>query len=148
MYEILLSIHNLLRWFFLAAAVYAIFKAVQGMMGGTPFGKGDKTAGTLLIASAHSQLLIGLILWFISPMVQHALTDVAAAMKDKMLRLTLLEHPLTMIIAIAIIQIGKIRASKAYADADKHKRCLIFYGIGLLLVLSKIPWGSSPMFRF
>ncbi len=148
MYESLLTIHNFVRWFFLAAAVYAIFRAIRGMMGGTPFGKQDKTAGTLLIASAHSQLLLGLILWFISPVVQQALTDVGLAMKDKMLRLTLLEHPLTMIIAIAIIQIGKIRAAKAYADADKHKRSLIFYGIGLLLVLSKIPWGSSPMFRF
>jgi hypothetical protein len=148
MYEFILPVHNLLRWFFLAAALYAIFRAFRGVSGGTPFSKDDKTAGTLLLAAAHSQLLIGLILWFISPNVQQALVNVGAAMKDKGLRLQLLEHPLLMIIAVAIIQIGKIKAKKAYADADKHKRSLIYFGIGLVLVLARIPWTSSPLFRF
>ncbi|MFY8190250.1 MAG: hypothetical protein ACOVK9_04730, partial [Bacteroidia bacterium] len=98
-------------------------------------------------AAAHSMLLLGIILWFISPNVQVALSNVGAAMKDKALRFTLLEHPLTMIIAVALIQIGRIRSKKAYADLDKHKRSLIFYGIALVLVLSRIPW-NVPIFRF
>jgi hypothetical protein len=148
MYEFLLPVHNLVRWIFLAAAVYAIFRAFRGMSGGTPFTKDDKTAGTLLVASAHSMLLLGLILWFVSPTVQLGLSNMAVAMKDKNLRLAVLEHPLINIIGIALIQIGSIRAKKAYADADKHKRYLIFFSIGLILILSRIPWGTSPLFRF
>ena len=147
MYDLLLSLHNLVRWFFLAAALYALFKAVKGVSGDATYTNSDKTAGALLVAAAHSMLLLGIILWFISPNVQVALSNVGAAMKDKALRFTLLEHPLTMIIAVALIQIGRIRSKKAYADLDKHKRSLIFYGIALVLVLSRIPW-NVPIFRF
>ncbi|MDZ4668725.1 MAG: hypothetical protein SGJ00_12720 [bacterium] len=147
MYDLLLSIHNLLRWAFLAAALYAIFKAARGLSGGTPFAKPDNLAGTLLLSAAHSQLLIGLILLFVSPNIQHAMANMAVAMKDSAIRAMLIEHPLMMIISVALIQIGRIRVKKAYSDADKHKRSLIFFGIALVLVLSRIPWGA-PMFRF
>jgi membrane protein CcdC involved in cytochrome C biogenesis len=68
-------------------------------------------------------------------------------MKDKLMRLQLVEHPLTMIFGIVIIQAGKIKVRKAYEDAVKHKRSLVFYSIGLLLILSRIPWGNAPLFR-
>ncbi|MFY8020850.1 MAG: hypothetical protein ACOVP1_06620 [Bacteroidia bacterium] len=148
MYSILLSSHNLLRWAFLAVAILAIFKAINGLRGNHPFTPGDKKLGGILVGLAHSQLLIGIILWFISPNVQAALADMGVAMKDKIARLQLLEHPLTMIIAVALIQIGRIKSKKAYADADKHKRSLVFYGIALVLILSRIPWAQSPLFRF
>ena len=140
MYDLLLTIHNLVRWFFLAAALYALFKAVKGVSGNAVYSKSDMTAGALLVAAAHTMLLLGIILWFISPNVQAALAQMAVSMKDKAARFILIEHPLTMIIAVALIQIGRIRSKKAYADIDKHKRSLIFYGIALVLVLSRIPW--------
>lgn len=147
MYDLLLSIHNLVRWFFLAAALYAIFKAVMGISSQGTFTKSDKTAGALLVAAAHTMLLLGIILLFVSPNVQAAAQNMGAAMKDKALRFILIEHPLTMIIAVALIQIGRIRSKKAYADLDKHKRSLTFYGIALVLVLSRIPW-NVPVIRF
>jgi hypothetical protein len=149
MYSILLSGHNLLRWAFLAVALIAIFKAVLGLRGSNPFTAGDKKLGGILVALAHTQLLIGIILWFISPAVQGALTlGMKTAMGNPISRLQLMEHPLTMILAVALIQIGRIKSKKAYADTDKHRRSLIYYGIALVLILSRIPWGSSPMFRF
>jgi hypothetical protein len=93
-------------------------------------------------------LLIGIVLLFLSPTVQAAMQDMAATMKDKVLRGILIEHPLTNIIGVALIQIGRIRTRKAYADVDKYKRSLIFFGLGLILILSRIPWGTSPLFRF
>jgi hypothetical protein len=149
MYSILLSSHNLLRWAFLAVALLAIFKAINGLRGNNPFTPGDKKLGGILVGLAHTQLLIGIILWFISPIVQNALAQgMGVAMKNPISRLQLIEHPLTMIIAVALIQIGRIKSKKAYADVDKHKRSLIYYGIALVLILSRIPWGNSPMFRF
>jgi len=93
-------------------------------------------------------LLLGLILWFISPNVQQALSQGASVfMKDKVLRALVIEHPLTNIIAVILIQIGRIKSKQAYEDSSKHMRSLVYYGIGLLLILSRIPWGTSPMFR-
>ncbi len=148
MYNTLLILHNLLRWVFLAAAIYAILRSVLGLMNKNVYNKSDNTAGSMLVALAHTQLLIGIILLFVSPVIQAAMQDMGAAMKDKTLRLQLIEHPLTMIIGVVLIQIGRIRTRKAYADADKYKRSLIFYGLGLLLILSRIPWGNSPLYRF
>jgi hypothetical protein len=148
MYPLLLSVHNFMRWLFLAAALYAIFRSIMGLMNKQVYSKADNTSGSLLVAFAHSQLLIGIILLAISPVVEAAMLDMGATMKDKVLRGILVEHPLTMIIGVVLIQVGRIRTRKAYADADKYKRSLIFYGLGLLLILSRIPWGTSPMFRF
>ncbi len=148
MYSLLLTIHNLLRWLFLAAALYAILRSVLGLMNKSVYSKSDNTAGSILIALAHSQLLIGIILLFVSPVIQAAMADMASAMKDKVTRLQLIEHPLTMIIGVVLIQVGRIRTKKAYADTDKYKRSLLFFGLGLVLILSRIPWGSSPLFRF
>jgi hypothetical protein len=147
MYDLFLSVHNFMRWAFLAAALYAIFKAVVGVSGGSPFSKSDNTAGAILLGTTHSQLLLGLILFFMSPTVQHAMGDMGATMKDPAMRKILVEHPLTMIIAVLVIQMGRIKVKKAYSDADKHKRSLIYFGLGLVLVLSMIPW-NAPMFRF
>ena len=147
-YNYLLMVHSWLRWAFLIAALFAIIRSLNGKFGNKPFGKEDNTAATILIALTHTMLLLGIILWFVSPNVQNALAQGAGVfMKDKYMRLIVLEHPITNIIAVALIQIGRIKSKKAYEDAVKHNRSLMYYGLGLLLILSRIPWGSSPLFR-
>jgi hypothetical protein len=80
--------------------------------------------------------------------VQQAFSQGASVfMKDKVLRALVIEHPLTNIIAVVLIQLGRIKSKKAYEDSSKHMRSLVYYGIGLLLILSRIPWGTSPIFR-
>jgi hypothetical protein len=117
-------------------------------MGDKQFSKSDNTAAILLIALSHTMLLLGIILLFVSPIVQNAFSQGASVfMKDKLLRLIVIEHPLTNIIAVGIIQAGRIYSKKAYLDSAKHTRSLVFYGIGLILILSRIPWSSSPLFR-
>lgn len=147
-YNYLLLIHSWLRWAFLIAALYAIVRSLNGKLGNKTFTKDDITAAKILIALSHTMLLLGLILWFVSPNVQNVLAQGAGVfMKDKYMRLIIMEHPLTNIIAVALIQIGRIKSKKAYEDAVKHNRSLMYYGLGLLLILSRIPWGTSPLFR-
>ena len=55
---------------------------------------------TLIIC--HIQLLVGLILYFVSPLGLEQLGN----MKDAAVRLTSLEHPLINIIALVLITIG------------------------------------------
>lgn len=147
-YSTLLIIHSWLRWAFLLAALYAIFRSLNGKFGNKTFTKADNTAATVLIALTHTMLLLGIILWFVSPNVQNALAQGASVfMKEKVLRAMVIEHPITNILAALIIQFGRIKSKKAYEDVLKHNRSLMYYGIGLLLILSRIPWGTSPLFR-
>jgi hypothetical protein len=149
MYVSLLIAHNLVRWVFLAVILVALFRSIRGMSSNSDFNQTDNKIGGMLVGTAHLQLLIGLLLWFVSPVIQQAMeAGMGAAMKDPAARLQLVEHPLTMLIAVVLIQVGRIRAKKAYESAVKHKRSLVFYGLALILVLSRIPWNTSPMFRF
>ncbi|MDH3322797.1 MAG: hypothetical protein OEM04_07390, partial [Flavobacteriaceae bacterium] len=64
-----------------------------------------------------------------------------ASMKDSVVRLFSVEHPLMMILAIVLITVGFSKHKKKTTDSAKFKTLSIFYGLALLLVLSKIPWA-------
>src|ERR1700753_3152649 len=65
--EFLVLLHGLLRWVILVLAVAAIFKSYSGMTAGKPFSAGDKKVGLFLMISAHTTLVVGLILWLFGP---------------------------------------------------------------------------------
>jgi hypothetical protein len=65
-----------------------------------------------------------------------------AAMKDSVLRLYVVEHPLVNIIALALITIGWSKHKKAEDNAAKFKKIAVFYAIGLVLLLSRIPYSA------
>ena len=88
------------------------------------------------MVSLHTQLLIGLILYFISPRVSFA----AGWMKDAALRFYGMEHLAGMIIAIALITIGYVKSKKGTGPQEIYKRIKLFYIIGLILILASIPW--------
>ena len=92
-YNYLLMVHSWLRWAFLIAALFAIIRSLNGKFGNKPFGKEDNTAATILIALTHTMLLLGIILWFVSPNVQNALAQGAGVfMKDKYMRISQVEY--------------------------------------------------------
>ena len=91
---------------------------------------------TLIIC--HIQLLVGLILYFVSPLGSAQLGN----MKDAAMRLTSLEHPLINIIALVLITIGWSKHKKEESNNGKFKKIAVFYTIGLILLLSMIPWTN------
>ncbi|MEN8845774.1 MAG: hypothetical protein ABF261_05775, partial [Candidatus Arcticimaribacter sp.] len=63
-------------------------------------------------------------------------------MKDAQTRLYLVEHPFTNIIAIILITMGWSMHKRQTEDGKKFSRIGIFYTLGLLLLLSRIPWDA------
>lgn len=144
MYANLLIVHNLLRWVVLLAGLYAITKSVLGMLHKREFTATQNRAHAIFVGSCHAQLLIGLVLYFISPVVNAALAGgMGAAMKDPVSRFVAVEHIATMIIAIVLIQVGRSVSKKAADATAKHRKSLIFFSIGMLLILSRIPWNKA-----
>jgi hypothetical protein len=115
----------------------AVVTFLSGLFSKKEFTSGDRKIGLVALIVMHIQLLVGLILYFVSPLGFASLGQTA----DKALRLTSLEHPLINIIAIALITIGWSRHKKVVTSTAKFKTFSIFYGVGLLLILSKIPWS-------
>jgi hypothetical protein len=77
-------------------------------------------------------------LYFLSPLGFSNFSG--EAMKNAISRLFVMEHPLMMVLAIVLVSVGYIRIKKATDDSKKHKNMVLFYGIGLVFILSRIPW--------
>jgi len=59
-----------------------------------------------------------------------------------MARLLAVEHPFVNILALVFITIGWSKHKKLMEAHKKFKTIGIFYAIGLLLLLSRIPWNQ------
>jgi hypothetical protein len=62
-------------------------------------------------------------------------------MKNDSLRKLAVEHPITMIIAVALVTIGYSKHKKKLVSRPKFKMLAVFYSIALALVLYMIPWN-------
>ncbi len=144
MYTGLLHTHNLFRWLILIIAIIAIFSAFAGWFGKKEWKKQDNLLGLLLTIFIDIQFLTGIILYaFVSPLTKAAFADFGAAMKNADLRFYAVEHLAVMILALAIMHIGRSKSKKAVIPEKKHKTAAIFYTIGLILILSGIPWSRA-----
>lgn len=145
MYEFLLALHSILRWFVLAAVIYVIIRAISGLSGKKEFTDKDKKFGNTATQLMHLQLLIGIILYFISPLMKHFLKNFSDAVQVSAIRFFGMEHTLMMVISVAVITIGNSISKKRKTDAGKFKAHLVWFIIGLLIILAVIPWPFSPM---
>jgi len=145
MYIGLLHLHNFGRWLVLVAAVVAIVVAVLGLVRGAPWGRGAKLSGLAYLIMMDTQLLIGLVLYGISPVVRAAMGDVSLAMADTQLRFFLVEHFVLMIAAVALVHVGYALAKRAATARAAYARASLFYALGLVAVLAGIPWWR-PLF--
>nr|WKN38184.1 cytochrome B [Tunicatimonas sp. TK19036] len=140
MYTGLLHLHSALRYIVVILVIFAIIKAFTGWTGNKPFTEGDRKLGLFALISVHVQLIIGLILYFVSPVVQSALNDMGSAMQNPELRFWAVEHIATNIIGIALITVGYSTAKRATSDTVKFKRIAIYYLIGFIIIMTAIPW--------
>jgi hypothetical protein len=144
MYTFILKFHSGWAYLALLLLVVAIVNSVAGIVRNKEFSANDRKMGMFAMVFTHIQLLIGLILYFVSPKGYALIGQVGmgTVMKTAELRLTVIEHPITNIIAIMCITIGWSKHKKATSSAAKFKSIAIFYAIGLILLLSRIPWQN------
>ena len=147
MYTAILHLHNLLRYAIVILLIIAVAKSFISWFGKKEYTATDKRISLFLLISAHLQLLIGLGLYFISPVVKVALSDFGASMKDPILRFWGIEHMLSMVIVIGIITLGRIMTKKATTDNAMHRRQAIYFLLGMILIFSAIPWPWSSIAR-
>jgi hypothetical protein len=138
MYTGLLHTHSTLRYIVLILLIVVIIQSLLGWLSKKPYGSLDNRLGLFLFISTHTQLLVGLILFFVSPFVQFS----GAAMKDASTRYWLVEHNTAMIIAIVLITLARTTSKKMQDGTAKHKRMFVFNAIALVIILATI-WLSG-----
>lgn len=136
MYNSIQKLHSGWAYLALLILIIAVVNSVIGLLSKKEFTEKDRKIALFALIAIHIQLLIGLVLYFVSPLGLASLGQ----MKDAALRLTSLEHPLMNLIGISLITIGWIKHKKLINNGSKFKTFSIFYGLGLLIILSRIPW--------
>ena len=136
------DIHSYWAYIVLAILIFTVVNAIIGLKQKKEFRDKDLRLGLFTLILSHIQLLIGLGWYFMSPFYKALKADAGAIMGDKAARLLAVEHPIMMILAIVLITIGWSKHKKKTEDAAKFKTFVIFYGLALLLILSRIPWSN------
>jgi len=140
MYTGFQHLHSALAYVVLLLLIIAITMAKYGFFFKKPFTETQRKVTLFALIGSHVQLLIGLAIYFISPLGFSNLSG--ETMGDSMARLYALEHPLINIIALVLITVGFSTAKRLTEDKKKHFRIVLMYGFGLLLILSRIPWSA------
>ncbi|MBM3178595.1 MAG: cytochrome B [Bacteroidetes bacterium] len=134
LYSLTLLFHSTVRYFVLIAMLVTIYRSIIALVQGKSFGPLDEKLSVWLLIMAHTQLILGLVLYGISPAVIFS----AASMKDPGTRYWLVEHITTMIIAVILITLSRVTTKNLTDDAKKHRRVLIYNVLAGLLILMAI----------
>src|SRR5205085_8896471 len=143
MYTGLVHLHNLLRWVVLVLLIVAIARHLSGMTAKKTFTSGDKKTDLFLMISAHIQLLVGIIIWFIGNWGYQVVKNsegMGEVMKNSAMRFWVIEHPVGMLVATILITAGRGVSKKALPDVIKHKRTFWLLFIALIIIIASVPW--------
>lgn len=142
--SILILLHSITRYLVLIGLLGVIVQSLVGLTQNKPYGNLENKAGLYLFIFTHTQLLLGIILYFSSPL--GISNSSGAAMKDAGARYWLVEHGVIMLMAIVFITMARITAKKMTDDSAKHKRLLIFNSIALALIILGISMSGRGFF--
>ena len=141
MYHIIQTAHSYIAYLALALLVAATVVSFLGLKSST-FKAQDAKIYTYSVIATHTQLVLGLVLLFVSPITQAAYANMAATMKDATLRQYAVEHPSVNILAVILVTVASARTKRIKEVSKKYRTGIIFFGLALLLILSRIPWSA------
>jgi hypothetical protein len=127
----LLHTHSAIRYLVLILLVVVIVKSFLGWIGKKPFTSLDNKLSLFLSSFTHLQLLVGLVLYFVSPRVIFS----AETMANKALRYWAVEHIVGMLIAVVLITVARASAKRLTDDTAKHKRLFILNALAAVIVI-------------
>ena len=142
MSDIILMLHSYWAYLVFLMLILTTGNAVFKSISEKEYGAKDFRIALFALIVSHIQLLIGLVLYFVSPRFDLWSELGGGVMGNALARLYLVEHPLVNIIAIALITIGYSKHKKKLTSASKFKTLATFYIIALIFLLSRIPWST------
>ncbi|MEX2534886.1 MAG: hypothetical protein WD273_04720 [Trueperaceae bacterium] len=145
MFEFLRGLHNLLRWVVLLGGVAALVLALRGLLTSARWTGRERGISAAFAGSLHLQVLVGIVLYLVSPLVRGGMSDFGVAMGNDTVRFFLVEHGLIMILAAVAAQVGSSMARHANNDRASYLRATVGFAIAMALILYGIPWDRSVL---
>jgi hypothetical protein len=135
-YTVIRHLHSIVRWLLLSGLLSSIILSIAGLTDKNGLGKSGRLFARLTVYLAHLQLLVGIVLFIMSPRVIFS----SDSMRSPILRFFLVEHTSAMLLAILLITVGHIRMKKAADGLTSTRNLLWFYIFSLVIILAMIPW--------
>lgn len=129
-------LHSTLAVVLLLGLIVSIGVTFANFSGNKPY---NRKIALLGLITSHLQLIVGLVYFFA---LGHHTKFVSGLMQNADLRFKVVEHPLMMLLAVILITVGYSRAKRMTDAKQANKTVLIFYIIGLIFVLSRLPWST------
>ncbi|TCD02910.1 cytochrome B [Pedobacter psychroterrae] len=126
MYQILRSAHSGWRYVVLILLVLALIQALAGWFGKKPYTEGNRKLNVFALIATHIQILVGLVMYFISPLVEAGI------------RYWKMEHIGMMIFAAILVTVGNARSKRGDDGAAKHRTIAIYFGLALIVIVAAI----------
>lgn len=139
----ILQLHSYWAYLTIAFLLITVINSILKIAGKKRFQIVDLRIALFTLILSHLQLLIGLAWYFMSPSYKRLKEiGIEKAMEHDTIRLLAIEHPIVMVLSITFITIGFIQHKKKFEDVSMFKTLTFYYGIALLLILSRIPWNQ------
>ena len=138
----ILELHSLWALPTLLVTLITILKFLYSFILKKEFKTVDFRIALITLIFNHIQLAIGIILYYTSPKFDWWSEGMSSVMSNSVYRQHLVEHPTINIIGVLIITVGWSIHKKTNEDSKKFLRIGAFYFIGLVLILSRIPWEN------
>lgn len=144
MYTTVQFIHSWWAYLVLFMLVIATINSLAGLVGKKEYQPRDFRIALFTLIVTHIQFLIGLILYFVSPLGMQNFSNMGMGeiMKNSEARLYAVEHPLIMIIVVVLVTIGYSKHKKKLVSGPKFRALTLFYALATLFALSRIPWSQ------
>ncbi|MGV3638152.1 MAG: hypothetical protein ACO1NQ_10980 [Flavobacteriales bacterium] len=134
----LVFLHSLLRYGVLITVAAAGLLHLRGLLQQRPILTYERSIAIVAVVLCHVQLGIGLLLYVMN--FKHY-----SAMTGEIGRFWKMEHLGTMIVAIALVTVGRTLSKRSNDERMKQKHIATFYLIALALILWAIPWPFTEV---
>ncbi len=141
LYSIVKHLHSGFRYIVFILVVIAIIQSLLGLLGKKTYTNVNRKINLFALISAHTQLLIGLVLYFLSPLVKFT----SETMKQADTRYWTVEHVAMMIFAIILITVGYSKSKKAILPEAKHRAIVVFYLLAIVVMVAAIVQSHRPL---
>jgi len=129
----------------LVLLILSIVNSFLKLKSDASFSKSDNALRHWTATFAHIQLVIGVILYIKSPIVQQFWKHSDSGNGSFETAFFSLIHIALMILAVVLVTIGSALAKRKSEDREKYKTTLIWFSLAVLIIFIAIPWPFSPL---
>jgi hypothetical protein len=143
-YALLLLTHSWNRWLVVLTLLYTTVRAWYGFLGKRDYTKSDTMMRGITVGVNHLQIIVGFVLYFISPLMEYFRSDMREAVSIPEVAFFGIVHISLMLIAAVMLTIGGAISRRAATDAEKFRTTAMYFTVAVVLIALAIPSPISP----